>query len=236
MERARFDLLTAWPGGSVATGSTGKGVHRSRPRDGGSTQSCSAPKPTDRARAWTARGRWSEAEAAFNEAVLARPFHSDVLLERARFRAARSQPDKASNDFIQAYALVSRDPKLIEMIARTEGPLSSCHRTNRRTWPPRSGVNGAMIARRANDGPRPPRTMGRPSGFDPRTSRFGAGRSSRSGPLETGSNSGECAPTSSPSSVQRPIRFMRMPPPGLPRWLQIWTLTANCWFAWPSLP
>jgi len=78
------------------------------------------PEPTARARAWIERQRWAEAEAAFDEAVLARPFDADVVLERARFHAARSRPDRAHDDFVQAYALGSRDPDLIETILRSE--------------------------------------------------------------------------------------------------------------------
>jgi tetratricopeptide (TPR) repeat protein len=57
---------------------------------------------------------------ALNEIVLARPFDSDVLLERARFHSARSQPDKADDDFVQAYALGSRDSNPVETILRNE--------------------------------------------------------------------------------------------------------------------
>ncbi len=78
------------------------------------------PEPTARARAWIERQRWAEAEAAFDEVVLARPFDADVVLERARFLAAHSRPDKADDDFLQAYALGSHDPDLIEMIVRNE--------------------------------------------------------------------------------------------------------------------
>jgi len=78
------------------------------------------PEPTARARAWIERQRWTEAEAACDEVVLARPFDADVVLERARFHAARSRPDKADDDFLRAYALGSRDLKLIETISRSE--------------------------------------------------------------------------------------------------------------------
>jgi len=77
-------------------------------------------EPTARARGWIERERWAEAEAAFNEVVLARPFNADVLLERARYHAARSRPDKADDDLVQAYALGSRDSKLVETISRSE--------------------------------------------------------------------------------------------------------------------
>ena len=48
------------------------------------------PDPTARARAWMERERWAEAEAAFDEAVVARPLDTAILLERARFLAAHS--------------------------------------------------------------------------------------------------------------------------------------------------
>ncbi len=78
------------------------------------------PEPTARARAWIERQRWAEAEAAFDEIVLARPFDANVVLERARFHAARSRPERADDDLLQAYALGSRDLKLIETISRSE--------------------------------------------------------------------------------------------------------------------
>jgi tetratricopeptide (TPR) repeat protein len=78
------------------------------------------PEPTARARAWIERERWAEAETAFDEVVRARPLDAAVRLERARFFASRSQLDKADDDFVQAYALGSRDSKLVEMISRSE--------------------------------------------------------------------------------------------------------------------
>jgi tetratricopeptide (TPR) repeat protein len=78
------------------------------------------PEPTACARAWIERQRWAEAEAAFDEVVLARPFDSAVLLERARYHATRFQPDKADDDFVQAYALGSRGGNLIETIVRND--------------------------------------------------------------------------------------------------------------------
>ena len=78
------------------------------------------PEPTARARAWIERQRWTEAEAAFDEVILARPSDAEIVLERARFHAARSRPDKADEGFLQAWALGSRDAKLIEAILRSE--------------------------------------------------------------------------------------------------------------------
>jgi Flp pilus assembly protein TadD len=53
----------------------------------------------------------SEAEAAFAEAVGARPDVPSVWVERGRFYAARSQPEKAAADFVQGMALGDRDPE-----------------------------------------------------------------------------------------------------------------------------
>jgi WD40 repeat protein/serine/threonine protein kinase/tetratricopeptide (TPR) repeat protein len=76
--------------------------------------------PTARARAWMERKRWSEAEHAFNEAVAARPVDAGVRLERARFHASRSQPEKAEDDYIEACALGNLDPDLLDTIVAKE--------------------------------------------------------------------------------------------------------------------
>ncbi len=69
--------------------------------------------PTARARAWIERRRWPEAEAAFAEAIRARPLRRSVWIERGRYYAMRSQPEKASADFCKALALGDRDPRLL---------------------------------------------------------------------------------------------------------------------------
>jgi WD40 repeat protein/tetratricopeptide (TPR) repeat protein len=76
--------------------------------------------PTARAKAWLNRKCWAEAEAAFNEAVQARPQDAAVRLERAQFYASRSRPEKAADDYAECYALGSRDAKLIELIVASE--------------------------------------------------------------------------------------------------------------------
>jgi tetratricopeptide (TPR) repeat protein len=78
------------------------------------------PDPTARARAWMERKRWAEAEAAFDEAVVARPLDTAILLERARFLAAHSQSQKADDDFARAYILGNREPGLLDTIYSTE--------------------------------------------------------------------------------------------------------------------
>ena len=78
------------------------------------------PDPTARAKAWIARKFWTEAEAAYDEAVLARPLDGTVLLERARFHESRSVRAKAERDFAKAWAMGSRDPKLIDSIAASD--------------------------------------------------------------------------------------------------------------------
>jgi WD40 repeat protein/tetratricopeptide (TPR) repeat protein len=78
------------------------------------------PDPTARARAWVERQQWALAEAAFTEAVDARPLDGTVRLERARFYASRSETRKAEDDYVRSYTLGSRDPKLIELIVANE--------------------------------------------------------------------------------------------------------------------
>ena len=78
------------------------------------------PDPTARARAWMERKRWAEAEAAFDEAVVARPLDTAILLERARFLAAHSQGQKADDDFARAYILGNREPALLDTISSSE--------------------------------------------------------------------------------------------------------------------
>jgi tetratricopeptide (TPR) repeat protein len=78
------------------------------------------PEPTARARSWTERKRWAEAEAAFNQAVDARPFDAAVRFERAQFQASRSQPERAEEDYARSYALGERDARLIDAIVASE--------------------------------------------------------------------------------------------------------------------
>jgi hypothetical protein len=63
------------------------------------------------------RKRWAEAEAAFDEAVAARPFDDAILLERARFLAAHPPGWKADDDFTRAYILGNREPALLATIS-----------------------------------------------------------------------------------------------------------------------
>jgi tetratricopeptide (TPR) repeat protein len=78
------------------------------------------PDPTARAKVWTERKRWAEAEAAFDEAVAARPSDSTILLARARFLAAHSHGQKADDDFTRAYILGNRRPALLDTINSSE--------------------------------------------------------------------------------------------------------------------
>jgi eukaryotic-like serine/threonine-protein kinase len=78
------------------------------------------PDPTARAKAWADRQDWAMAEAAFAEAVSARPLDVDLRLERARFYTSRSQPENADEDYARSYALGNRDPKLIDTIVARE--------------------------------------------------------------------------------------------------------------------
>jgi tetratricopeptide (TPR) repeat protein len=78
------------------------------------------PDPTARAKTWMERERWAEAEAAFDEAVAARPLDNAILLERARFLAAHSQGQKADDEVTRAYLLGNREPALLDRISSSE--------------------------------------------------------------------------------------------------------------------
>jgi eukaryotic-like serine/threonine-protein kinase len=67
------------------------------------------PDPTARARAWVERERWLEAEAAFAEAIRARPLRASAWVERGLFYVTRSEPEKAAADFARSLALDSED-------------------------------------------------------------------------------------------------------------------------------
>jgi tetratricopeptide (TPR) repeat protein len=92
------------------------------------------PDPTTRAQAWNERQRWAEAEAAFDEAVLARPTDAGVVLERARFHAAHSRQEQADEDFVRACALGSHDNNLIETVVRREALFTRAIRYHRDPW------------------------------------------------------------------------------------------------------
>jgi WD40 repeat protein/serine/threonine protein kinase/tetratricopeptide (TPR) repeat protein len=70
------------------------------------------PDPTARALAWMERGRWDAAEAAFDEAVRARPNSAAIRLERGRFEIARGRPERAAADFGQAIHYLPEDLQL----------------------------------------------------------------------------------------------------------------------------
>jgi WD40 repeat protein/tetratricopeptide (TPR) repeat protein len=78
--------------------------------------------PLERPRAWIKRRRWAEAEAAYNEAVSARPFDTAILIERARFLLDRNRPEAAEADFARAYTLGYRNLALESRIL-TRGSL-----------------------------------------------------------------------------------------------------------------
>ncbi len=61
--------------------------------------------PTARARAWADRGRWAEAEAAYDEAVSTWPDNGQIRAQRGQFLAARGQTDRAETDYVTAYSL-----------------------------------------------------------------------------------------------------------------------------------
>jgi WD40 repeat protein len=70
------------------------------------------PDPAARARAWTERGRWAEAEAEFDEALRARPLSSIVLGESLQYYLTRFQPQKAASLVSQAVLLRPGEPEI----------------------------------------------------------------------------------------------------------------------------
>jgi WD40 repeat protein/Flp pilus assembly protein TadD len=67
------------------------------------------PDPTARARSLVKQGRFSDAEAAFTEAVCARPSLSAVWIDRGEYYITRSQLEKAAADFTNALDLEPGD-------------------------------------------------------------------------------------------------------------------------------
>ncbi len=63
------------------------------------------PDPTARAKAWSDRGRWAEAEAAYDEAVSTWPDNPLIRAQRGQFLAGRGQNDRAETDHVTAYSL-----------------------------------------------------------------------------------------------------------------------------------
>ena len=63
------------------------------------------PDPTARAKAWSDRGRWAEAEAAYDEAVSTWPENAQIRAQRGQFLARRGQNDRAETDYVTAYSL-----------------------------------------------------------------------------------------------------------------------------------
>ena len=76
--------------------------------------------PTARARESVQRHHWAEAEKAFDEAVRARPYNADILLERGRFRLERGMSSGADDDFIEAFGLGKRDEELLDRLTNNE--------------------------------------------------------------------------------------------------------------------
>jgi tetratricopeptide (TPR) repeat protein len=79
-----------------------KGIPLSQPPRWSLDPIVNGPEPMARAKAWIERGRWAEAEAAFEEAVKAWPDDGRIRWERARFFARRAQVKEAGDEFAQA--------------------------------------------------------------------------------------------------------------------------------------
>ncbi len=66
-------------------------------------------EPTARADSLVKLGRWAEADAAFAEAIAARPLRRNVWIARGQFHALRGDPRSAAADFEQFVRLQPRD-------------------------------------------------------------------------------------------------------------------------------
>jgi tetratricopeptide (TPR) repeat protein len=94
------------------------------------------------------RKLWAEAEAAFDEAVVARPLDTAVLLERARFLAAHAQGQKADDDFTRAYLLGNREPALLDTISSSESLIRRVVAESAGSAAPLWASRGESLARR----------------------------------------------------------------------------------------
>jgi tetratricopeptide (TPR) repeat protein len=90
------------------------------------------PDPTARARAWVKRERWVEAEAAFDEAVRARPLNSAVWEERILALMAAGARDglrKVASDLLKRFRETT-DPSSANWVARScvlaSGAVADC--------------------------------------------------------------------------------------------------------------
>ena len=106
---ARSACSTAPPGWGVASGWSSLAARRRRTRRRGSTRSSSAAIATARGDAWKERGRWERAEAAYAEAVRARPLCQCGLAVLARFHVERGHFDRAAATLIEAVRLMPDD-------------------------------------------------------------------------------------------------------------------------------
>ena len=121
MPTARSGRSTASLGGSDATKRRLRVFACLGNRGGPSIRFCMVPIQLP-AKAWVERGRLAEAEAAFDEAVKARPADGMVILERGRFHASRSHTAKAAKDFAQALMLGALDDLQSTILDNSEMP------------------------------------------------------------------------------------------------------------------
>jgi len=75
------------------------------------------PKPAARGDAWRARGRWDRAEAAYNEALRARPLNATVRDALTRLHIERGHLDRAVATVAEAVRLIPDDGNLREYLA-----------------------------------------------------------------------------------------------------------------------
>jgi tetratricopeptide (TPR) repeat protein len=86
--------------------------------------------PIARGRVLIERGRWDEAEAAFDEVVRARPYNASSWIERAGFQISRGQPERAAADL--AVAIRLQPDNLPLHYAKVRSLLALCDQTGLR--------------------------------------------------------------------------------------------------------
>ena len=215
MSRAPSMRSTTRPGASAANGSTGRAAHRKWADGGDSTPSSSAPnQPPARGPGSSESGGRRPRQPSTRSSSRG-PSTRTWCSNAPAFTPPAPGPSKADDDFVQAYALGSRDPKLIETIARNEAlfhrAVAQAPDSAATLWSQRGDDHAQAAAmgrgRRGLWAGRPAPTGGPHASVTV--------KSSCSGPLGNLISFSERVPTSSTGSVGQPLRVRRMTPPGM---------------------
>ena len=92
-------------------------------------------KPEARGDGWKAKGFWDRAEAAYSEAIHARPLNGSLRDTLALFQIDRGHPDRAAATFEEAFRMMPENSQLgwhISLIRVRMGDLASKTQLNER--------------------------------------------------------------------------------------------------------